>query len=47
MFRHDLLLRATLSGERRERIERYAATRPPATRETAKRATRRSRESRR
>ena len=47
MVHHDLLLRTTLSGDRRERIERYAVTRPLATRKTSKRATRRSRESRR
>jgi hypothetical protein len=47
MFHHDLLVRATLSDDRRERIERYAVALPPITRKALKRATRRSRESRR
>jgi hypothetical protein len=37
-------LRATLTDDRRERIERYAAALPPTTRKASKRATRRSRE---
>jgi hypothetical protein len=47
MFHHDLLLLATLSDDRLERIERYAAALPLTTRKASKRATRRSRESRR
>jgi hypothetical protein len=47
MFHHDLLLRATLSDDRREWIARYAAALPPTTRNASKRTTRRSRESRR
>jgi hypothetical protein len=47
MFHHDLLFRVTLSDDRRERIERYATAVPPTARKASKRATRRSRESRR